>query len=385
MRTAVLEHLREATIVIKCAAVADYRVAVPATQKIKKSGAPMTLALEAAPDILAEVGRLKGDRVLIGFAAETDDLEAEALRKLESKHCDMIVANHVGGAGTGFDSRTKRSYARAPWRGAAKARARFQAQHCRQDPRSDSRVARGTHCQMSPEELRRQLEFYRDLGIKELYLMPEPAVPIAPVAAAAAEPLPSMAPAGDTLLRIREDIGDCTRCRLHLKRNKIVFGSGDEHARMVFVGEGPGADEDEQGLPFVGRAGQLLTQMIEGTSEKEGIPIKRDQVYICNVVKCRPPENRTPETDEMETCGAFLFRQLSVIQPTAICALGSTAAKALLGGKDGVTKLRGRWHQWNGIPLMVTFHPSYLLRPYNQSAKREAWEDLKLLLHRVYD
>ena len=245
---------------------------------------------------------------------------------------------------------------------------------------------------MNPDELRRQLQFYRDLGIKELYPAPAgeavfteeleetvkvtiPAVPVE---------IPGMAPTGDTLLQIRQDIGDCTRCRLHLKRNKIVFGSGNEKAKLVFVGEGPGADEDEQGLPFVGRAGQLLTQMIEGTSQKEGIPIKREDVYICNVVKCRPPENRTPETDEMETCGTFLFRQLTAIQPTAICALGSTAAKALLGGKDGVTKLRGRWHQWNGIPLMITFHPSYLLRPYNQSAKREAWEDLKLVLHRVY-
>ena len=137
----------------------------------------------------------------------------------------------------------------------------------------------------------------------------------------------------------------------------------------MFVGEGPGADEDAQGIPFVGRAGQLLTQMIEGTATKEGIPLKRADVYICNVVKCRPPENRTPEPDEMEICGQFLFRQLSVIQPKAICALGSTAAKALLGGKDGVTKLRGKWHKWRDIPLIVTYHPSYLLRPYNQNAE----------------
>ena len=144
-------------------------------------------------------------------------------------------------------------------------------------------------------------------------------------------PLPSLAPAGDTLVKIRADIGDCRRCRLCEGRNKIVFGSGNEQARLVFVGEGPGADEDAQGLPFVGRAGQLLTQMIENTASKEGIPMQRADVYICNVVKCRPPENRTPQPDEMEICGQFLFRQLMAIQPKAICALGSTAAKALLG------------------------------------------------------
>ncbi|NDJ12903.1 MAG: uracil-DNA glycosylase [Acidobacteriia bacterium] len=197
--------------------------------------------------------------------------------------------------------------------------------------------------------------------------------------------LPGLAPEGDTLERICADIGDCTRCRLSQGRNKIVFGVGDPNTKLVFVGEGPGADEDAQGIPFVGRAGQLLTQMIEGTSAKEGIPLKRADVYICNVVKCRPPENRTPEADEMQICGQFLFRQLSAIKPKAICALGSTAAKALLGGKDGVTKLRGKWHKWNDIPLMVTYHPSYLLRPYNQEAKRESWEDLKKTLHFVYD
>ncbi len=151
------------------------------------------------------------------------------------------------------------------------------------------------------------------------------------------------------------------------------------------MGEGPGADEDAQGLPFVGRAGQLLTQMIDGTASKEGIPISRADVYICNVVKCRPPENRTPLPEEMEMCGQFLFRQLMALRPKAICALGSTAAKALLATKDGVTRLRGNWHKWHDIPVMVTYHPSYLLRPYNQNAKREAWDDLKKVLHFVYD
>jgi DNA polymerase len=193
------------------------------------------------------------------------------------------------------------------------------------------------------------------------------------------------APSGETLAAIRADLGECTRCRLHTGRTNLVFGVGNEQARLVFVGEGPGADEDAQGIPFVGRAGQLLTQMIENTAKKEGIPLLRADVYICNVVKCRPPENRTPEPDEMEICGQFLFRQLAAIRPKAICALGGTAVRTLLNRKEGVTRLRGNWYRWGEIPVMVTYHPSYLLRPYNQNAKREAWEDLKKVLHYVYD
>jgi len=247
---------------------------------------------------------------------------------------------------------------------------------------------------MTEEQLREVLGFYQDLGIKQIYRRAAPpgtaaaadTVPTAPTAAAGPElvVLP-LAPVHDTLEKIVQDIGDCKRCRLHERRNKIVFGTGNEQAKLVFVGEGPGADEDEQGMPFVGRAGQLLTQMIEGTARKEGIPLLRKDVYICNVVKCRPPENRTPLPDEMEICGQFLFRQLEGIRPKAICALGSTAAKALLGTKDGVMRLRGKWHQWRDLPVIVTYHPSYLLRPYNQNAKREAWEDLKKVLHFVYD
>jgi uracil-DNA glycosylase len=255
---------------------------------------------------------------------------------------------------------------------------------------------------MTKEEVRRYLEFYQDLGVKTIFLRTRegeataaaPALDVAefepvsePIREAEREPvkLPALEPAGDSLLKILEDIGDCKRCRLHEGRNKLVFGTGNEQAKLVFVGEGPGADEDAQGLPFVGRAGQLLTQMIEGTARKEGIPLERGDVYICNVVKCRPPENRTPQPDEMEVCGQFLYRQLQAIRPKAICALGSTAAKALLGTKDGVTRLRGKWQQWRDIPVMVTYHPSYLLRPYNQNAKKEAWEDLKKVLHYVYD
>jgi DNA polymerase len=251
---------------------------------------------------------------------------------------------------------------------------------------------------MNADEIRRRLEFYQDLGIKDLYkqsradppvrigppgpivtTITESALPMLPPA------LPPLAPDNDTLFQILTDIGDCRRCRLSEGRNKIVFGVGNGQSPLVFVGEGPGADEDEQGIPFVGRAGQLLTQMIEGTAKKEGIPLQRADIYICNVVKCRPPGNRTPEADEMETCGQFLYRQLSAIHPKAICALGGTAARAVTGHKEGVTKMRGRWFQWRDIPVMVTYHPSYLLRPYNQDAKKEAWEDLKKVLHFVYD
>ncbi len=262
---------------------------------------------------------------------------------------------------------------------------------------------------MNPEQLRRYLEFCQDLGIRELHvgaLGKLAAVPAAAPPAPAAEPekappppapkpvvkeatmdlvLPALAPEGDTLARIREDIGDCKRCRLCQGRKSIVFGSGNEQARLVFVGEGPGADEDEQGLPFVGRAGQLLTQMIDGTAAKDNLPLRREDVFICNVVKCRPPENRTPQPDEMEICGQFLYRQLMVLKPKAICALGATAAKALLNTKEGVTKMRGQWQRWHGIPLMVTYHPSYLLRAYNVEAKKEAWQDLRKLFHFVLD
>lgn len=242
---------------------------------------------------------------------------------------------------------------------------------------------------MDAELLRRYLEFYQDLGIKTLYRQPK-TIPAAPspeqlVSAASPEP-PPLAPPGESLLQILTDIGDCRRCRLHEQRTKIVFGVGNERSPLVFVGEGPGADEDAQGIPFVGRAGQLLTQMIEGTAKREGIALLRSDIYICNVVKCRPPGNRTPEPDEMEICGQFLYRQLVTIRPKAICALGGTAARALTGHKEGVTKMRGKWFTWRDIPVMVTYHPSYLLRPYNQGvAKREAWEDLKKVLHFVYD
>jgi uracil-DNA glycosylase len=238
---------------------------------------------------------------------------------------------------------------------------------------------------MDTDVLRRRLEFYRDLGIRDLYRPEQVSLPAELPSQEPVATVQMSTPPGDSMLTILQEIGDCRRCRLHQGRTHIVFGVGNEHSPLVFVGEGPGADEDAQGIPFVGRAGQLLTQMIENTAKKEGIPLRREDVYICNVVKCRPPENRTPEPDEMEICGQFLFRQLSTIRPKAICALGGTAARALTGRKEGVTKLRGNWFKWRDIPLMVTYHPSFLLRAYNQAAKREAWEDLKKLLHFVYD
>jgi uracil-DNA glycosylase len=176
----------------------------------------------------------------------------------------------------------------------------------------------------------------------------------------------------DTLLKIREDIGDCTRCKLHKGRHKIVFGDGNPTAELVFIGEGPGADEDLQGLPFVGRAGKLLTQMIEAMG------LQRKDVYICNVVKCRPPENRAPEPDEVTTCSPYLLRQIDVIQPKVIVCLGAVAAKTLLETTRGISQFRGEWLQWRGRKLIATYHPAYLLR--NPNAKGEVWKDLQKVM-----
>jgi DNA polymerase len=175
--------------------------------------------------------------------------------------------------------------------------------------------------------------------------------------------------AGDTLPIVREDLGDCKRCKLHTTRNKIVFGDGSATADLVFVGEGPGADEDAQGLPFVGRAGKLLTQMIEA------VGLQRKQVYICNVVKCRPPGNRQPEKDEVDACSPFLFRQLDVLQPKVIVCLGATAAQTLLQTNRGISHFRGEWLEYRGYKMMATYHPAYLLR--NPAAKGDVWKDLQ--------
>jgi DNA polymerase len=176
--------------------------------------------------------------------------------------------------------------------------------------------------------------------------------------------------AAEALTLIREDLGDCTRCKLHrLGRRQIVFGVGSPRAKLMFVGEAPGRDEDIQGIPFVGRAGQLLTKMIEA------IGLTRDEVYIANVIKCRPPENRSPEPDEIASCEPFLLRQFDAIRPKVLVALGSVAMKVLLKSDAPISRLRGKVLDYRGAKLVPTFHPAFLLR--SPDKKREAWEDLK--------
>ena len=186
---------------------------------------------------------------------------------------------------------------------------------------------------------------------------------------------PAAQPAGPTLPAVREELGECTRCKLHRQRTQIVFGVGNPKASLVFVGEAPGADEDAQGEPFVGRAGQLLTKIIEAMG------MKREDVYICNIIKCRPPNNRTPEADEILACQPFLLKQLQAIGPKFICALGAPAAQTLLQTKESISRLRGKFVDFHGIPLLPTFHPAYLLR--NPSEKKTVWEDMKLLLRHM--
>ena len=266
------------------------------------------------------------------------------------------------------------------------------------------------------QALAARLRFYRDLGLTEFYRRPvdpavfqslpatteEESVSVAADSGLAAEPeqgtarpqiiqesttIPTRktisappqisgvtAPAErEAALRlIREDIGDCTRCALHKGRNKIVFADGSANARLMFVGEGPGADEDAQGLPFVGRAGQLLNNMIAAMG------LKREEVYIANIVKCRPPGNRTPEPEEANTCSPFLFRQIDVVRPEVLVALGATAATYLLGQRQPLAGLRGRVHSLRGSRLIVTYHPAYLLRDPRQ--KKEAWADLQIAM-----
>jgi|TARA_B100001971_G_C18041836_1_gene458055 DNA polymerase len=173
-----------------------------------------------------------------------------------------------------------------------------------------------------------------------------------------------------TLENIRAGLGNCTRCKLHdLGRKQIVFGAGDDHAQLMFVGEAPGRDEDIKGVPFVGRAGQLLTKIIES------IDLSRESVYIANVIKCRPPQNRNPENDEVETCQPFLFSQIDAIKPKVIVALGAFAAQTLLGSTETISQLRGKVYEYRGASLIPTFHPAFLLR--SPTRKRDVWEDMK--------
>jgi DNA polymerase len=255
----------------------------------------------------------------------------------------------------------------------------------------------------SREKLEAWLRYYDDLNLGEFFIdrrtmgkrsvkpreVPMQTTAVAPMAVAAAAT--SAAPIGilpvvqavslfealdrvegDTLELVRENLGECTRCRLHKQRNKIVFGVGNPRAELVFVGEGPGHDEDVQGLPFVGRAGKLLTQMIEAMG------LHREDVYICNVVKCRPPENRKPEDDEVATCSPYLYRQIDVIAPKAIVCLGGVAAQTLLKTKDPISRFRGNWFDFRNTKLLATYHPAYLLR--NPNAKGEVWKDLQKVM-----
>ncbi len=180
-----------------------------------------------------------------------------------------------------------------------------------------------------------------------------------------------------TLEEVRTALGDCTRCLLCEGRAQIVFGDGNPEADLMFIGEGPGAEEDRRGLPFVGRAGELLTQMIE-----KGLGIPRSSVYICNIVKCRPPQNRTPLADEAATCRPFLDGQISAVRPRVIVALGKPASSLLLGRDVAITRVRGIWHEYRGVPVMPTFHPAFLLRQYTPQNRRLVWDDLKAALDR---
>ena len=262
------------------------------------------------------------------------------------------------------------------------------------------------------QQLRAYVEYLRDIGVHDFYRRGEPVYaeiqttqPLPVEAAVVAEeheaapvssrpafleppiatlvsfdnlaPLPEsrVAPAhkAEALAAIQDDIGDCTRCPLaYAGRRTIVFGDGDPNARLMFVGEGPGADEDTSGVPFVGKAGQLLNNMIQAMG------LKRDQVYIANIVKCRPPANRVPEPVEANTCDQFLLQQIDVVQPQVVVALGATAAMYLLGVKQSLSALRGRWHRCRGAKLVVTYHPAFLLR--DPRMKSEAWKDLKMVM-----
>jgi DNA polymerase len=238
-------------------------------------------------------------------------------------------------------------------------------------------------------QLAGHLEFFKELGVEGVRPEPEwrlrpgaehaasapvqvpPATDVPAAAAASPIPVPVFTSAAEALSAVKTDLGaDCSRCKLHgLGRRQVVFGVGNPEASLMFVGEAPGADEDLQGEPFVGRAGQLLTKIIEA------IGMRREDVYIANVIKCRPPGNRNPEPDEVEQCEPFLFRQIDVIKPKVIVALGKFAAQSLLRSVEPITRLRGREYTYRDAILMPTYHPAYLLR--NPSAKREVWEDMK--------
>lgn len=228
-------------------------------------------------------------------------------------------------------------------------------------------------------------DYHREMGLDELLIAAGDELPKPPTREVVKSSPPAnkgavstranLEGAREELESLRKSLMDCTRCPLHEKRNHVVFGAGDHRARLVFVGEGPGAEEDRQGVPFVGAAGQLLDKIIQA------IGIGREDVYICNVVKCRPPRNRTPLPDERATCGVFLERQLELINPEVIVALGATAANHLLETETSMSRLRGRFHSRGSAVVMPTYHPAYLLR--TPTAKRAVWEDMKQVRDRL--
>ncbi len=240
-------------------------------------------------------------------------------------------------------------------------------------------------------QIRAHLEYRKALGVNSIEMIPPGAAsPTATDSSSAVSISQTVAPEAANVLEtekparsqssgltaVRAELGECTRCKLCMGRKTIVFGEGNPNAVLVFVGEGPGYEEDQQGRPFVGAAGQLLTDIIV-----KGMKLRREDVYICNIVKCRPPDNRNPEPDEIEACEPFLIKQFQAIKPKFIVALGNVAVKTLLKTKEGITSLRGRWQTYQGIPLMPTFHPAYLLR--NPADKKLVWEDIKKVLAKM--
>jgi uracil-DNA glycosylase len=219
-------------------------------------------------------------------------------------------------------------------------------------------------------QVRSLLEDLKNLGIAEVSYIPQK-ISSSPVGEG------GMEEHSETLEEIRADLGDCRRCPLWQSRKNIVFGAGDPHARLVFVGEAPGREEDKVGQPFVGEAGRLLDRILFAMG------MTREEIYICNVEKCRPPNNRDPRAEEIEACEPFLKRQLAAIRPQLIVALGRFAAQALLRDQTPISRLRGNWREYEGIPLMPTYHPAYLLR--NPTAKREVWEDMKQVMKRLQE
>ncbi len=221
------------------------------------------------------------------------------------------------------------------------------------------------------QAIRSHLIWWRSLGLKDLVLPARLSPPVPELSIQQVETGGKQA----SLVAVRTELGDCHRCRLHAGRRHIVFGTGNPKAELVFVGEAPGEEEDLQGQPFVGKAGQLLTRMIQAMG------LTREEVYIANIIKCRPPQNRNPLLDEIAACEPFLIAQLNTIQPKLICTLGTFAAQTLLRTQDKISQLRGRFHHYNGIPVMPTYHPAYLLR--NPQDKRLVWEDMQKIMEEL--